>query len=223
MSLEHLTYNSVSIGRAYTAIPGSASFWLSAIVFWVLPPVSMMQYLKVCQKEIVARKSPGFDPSHATGSCLYIQYRRLDRLPMLSPLWRCSSRSLRETSLEVVLMEILRLSFPGHNDQAVQCNTSRQTSVLAGVNVSLLSKLWLCCRQTGRIDAVLRPLNCVDAFADLAQMGMLQNSVKKLTNCLPVLNTKSIASSHLPEQLPLNDEQWQLHEQIVRGAIEVQQ
>lgn len=36
-------------------------------------------------------------------------------------------------------MEILRLSFPGHNDQAVQCNTSRQTSVLAGVNMSLFS------------------------------------------------------------------------------------
>lgn len=66
--------------------------------------------------------------------------------------------------------------------------------------------LWLCCRQTGKIDAVLRPLNRVDAFADLALMGMLQDSVKKLTNCLRVLNTKSIASSHLPEQLPLNDE-----------------
>lgn len=101
-------------------------------------------------------------------------------------------------------MEILRLSFPGHNDQAVQHNTSRQTSVLASVNVSLFSKLWLCCRQNGKIDAV-RPLNPVDAFADLALMGMLQDSVRKLTNCLRVLNTKSIASSHLPEQLHLND------------------
>lgn len=125
---------------------------------------------------------------------------------MLSPPWRCSSRSLKETSLEVVLMEILRLSFPGHNDQAVQYNTSRQTSVLAGVNVSLFSKLWLCCGQNCKIGAVLRPLNYVDAFGHLAPTGLLQDSVRKLTNCLPVLNTKSIASSHLPEQLALNDE-----------------
>lgn len=75
-------------------------------------------------------------------------------------------------------MEILRLSFPGHDDQAVQYNASRQTSVLAGVNVSLFSKLWLCCSQNGKIGAVLRPLNYVDAFADLALMGTLQDSVK---------------------------------------------
>lgn len=87
-------------------------------------------------------------------------------------------------------MEILRLSFPGHNDQAVQYNISRQTSVLAGVNVSLFRNLWLCCRQNGKIGAVLRPLNYVNAFADLALMGMLQTTVRKLTNCLAVLNTQ---------------------------------
>lgn len=92
-------------------------------------------------------------------------------------------------------MEILRQRFPGHNDQAVQYNTSRQTSALAGKNVSLFSKLWLCCRQNGRTGAVLQPLNLVCAFAELALMGMLQDSARKLTNCLPVMNTQSIASS----------------------------
>lgn len=40
------------------------------------------------------------------------------------------------------------------NDQAIQCNTPRQTSVLADMNMSIFSKLWLCYRQNDRMGAV---------------------------------------------------------------------
>lgn len=104
--------------------------------------------------------------------------------PPFSPPWQCSGRSLRETSLDVVLMGILRQSIPGHNGQAVQYNTSRQISVLAGTNVSICSKLWLCWRQNGRVllcdDHSILPAPCLT--------WLQWECCRKPTNGFPVLN-----------------------------------
>lgn len=116
--------------------------------------VACVIYIAVLEglcKEDSCTPKLGFDHSHGVRPFLYIWYRRLDKVPLHSPPWPCSSRSLQKANLEVVLMEILRQSFPGHNDQAVQYSASRQASVLAGINVSLSSKLWLCRRHNHRI------------------------------------------------------------------------
>lgn len=71
-------------------------------------------------------------------------------------------------------MVILPQSIPGHNGRAVQYNTSRQTSVLAGTNVSICSKLWLCWRQNGRMLLRHDHSNLPAPSRTLALMGMLQ-------------------------------------------------
>ena len=66
----------------------------------------------------------------------------------------------------------------------------RQTSVLANMNMSIFSKLWLYCRANGRMGAVSTTTQHSSAacpFADLALLGMLQplrGRRQNLANCL---------------------------------------